>query len=99
MSNRIKLESILSQSELNLVAELNENEMKNIDKLLVASACQFWRKVSRVVSTTMSERNNKVKGIPDTYYAYRVTLLAEKGVLEIKGNPINMQFSEVRLVE
>ena len=79
------------------VAQLSESELGEIDEALVSHATRQWRKVAMVVGTTMSSLPNRVPGIPDVFYAMRVTKLVEDGVLESQGNLARMRFSEVRL--
>ena len=79
------------------VALLTEAEIRAIDEALLSNACHRWRKVARVVGTTMSELTNRVEGIPDLFYSQRVRKLVEDGRLESQGNLAYMRFSEVRL--
>jgi hypothetical protein len=79
------------------VALLTEAEIRPIDEALLSNACHRWRKVARVVGTTMSELTNRVEGIPDLFYSQRVRKLVEDGRLESQGNLAYMRFSEVRL--
>ncbi len=79
------------------IAQLSEAEVATIDDALLGQASQRWRKVAMVVGITMGELPERVKGIPDVYYARRVRALVEKGRLESQGNLDYMRFSEVRL--
>ena len=79
------------------VALLTEAEIRAIDEALLSNACHRWRKVARVVGTTMSELTNRVEGIPDLFYSKRVRKLVEDGRVESQGNLAYMRFSEVRL--
>ncbi len=87
----------LTKEQIALVNKLNEIDIKRIDKALLSNACQFWRKVARVVGTTMMEFPERIKGIPDIYYAQRIRHLVEEGKLESQGNLAYMRYSEVRL--
>ncbi len=79
------------------VAQLTETEIRAIDEALLSNASHQWRKVARVVSTTISGFTNRVQGIPDLFYSQRVRKLVEDGKLESQGNLAYMRFSEVRL--
>jgi hypothetical protein len=87
----------LTKEQVALVKKLNETDIKRIDKALLSNACEFWRKVAHVVGTTMMELPERVKGIPDIYYAQRIRHLVEEGKLESQGNLAYMRYSEVRL--
>jgi hypothetical protein len=87
----------LTEEQTALVNQLSEIEIKRIDKALLSNACQYWRKVARVVGTTMMEMQDRSSGIPDTYYSQRVRHLVEEGKLESQGNLAYMRYSEVRL--
>jgi hypothetical protein len=79
------------------VAQLSEAEIRSIDEALLSNACHRWRKIARVVGTTMSSLTNRIQGIPDLFYSQRVRKLVEDGRLESQGNLAYMRFSEVRL--
>ena len=87
----------LTEEQLALVSKLSEADVKRIDNALLSNACRHWRKVARVVGTTMMEMQDRVSGIPDIYYSQRVSRLVEEGRLESQGNLAYMGFSEVRL--
>ena len=88
----------LTQEQTELVMQLSETDLKEIDEALLSNISPQWRKVARVVGTTMNSINNKVKGIPDIFYAQRVIKLVENGILESQGNLKRMRFSEVRKI-
>ena len=87
----------LTKEQLALVNKLSEIDIKRIDKILLSNACHYWRKVARVVGTTMMELPERIPGIPDIYYAQRIRHLIEEGKLESQGNLDYMRYSEVRL--
>ena len=87
----------LTKEQIALVNKLSEMDIKRIDKALLSNTCQVWRKVARVVGTTMMELPDRIKGIPDIYYAQRIRQLVEEGKLESQGNLACMRYSEVRL--
>ena len=80
------------------VALLTQSELKLIDDGLLSNACDRWRKVARVVGTTMMTNSPaRIDGIPDIFYAKRVRDLVKRGLLEAAGNLNYMRYSEVRL--
>ena len=86
----------LTPDQTKLVEGLTDTEVKAIDKALLANTCDKWRKVARVVGTTMTELPSRVEGIPDVYYSQRVQKLVKEGLLESQGNLSYMRYSEVR---
>lgn len=87
----------LTEEQAALINKLSEIELKRIDNALLSNACQYWRKVARVVGTTMMEMQDRISGIPDIFYSQRVRHLVEEGKLESQGNLDYMRYSEVRL--
>ncbi|HLA70843.1 MAG TPA: DUF3658 domain-containing protein [Steroidobacteraceae bacterium] len=79
------------------VSKLTQAELQEMDRQLLAQASASWRKVARIVATTIRELRESIPGVPDTYYAQRVQNLVALGKLESQGNLAYMRFSEVRL--
>jgi hypothetical protein len=84
----------LTPTQVKLVEKLTA-----IDSALLANTCDKWRKVARVVGTTMMEISNQFEGIPDVYYSQRVQKLVKDGYLESQGNLSCMRYSEVRRLD
>jgi pimeloyl-ACP methyl ester carboxylesterase len=80
-----------------LVAQLTQQELQEIDRVLLQQAAHSFRKVARVVGGAMSALPARIPGIPDVYYAQRVRNLVAQGLLESQGNLAYMRYSEVRL--
>jgi hypothetical protein len=72
---------------------------EEIDHALMSNITNQWRKVARVVMTTMSQLKTGRKPVlqNDLYFARRVALLADKGLIENKGDLDRMRECEVRL--
>ena len=98
-SHDLQPDRTLSAEEKKRVEALTEADVAEIDAALLANACEHWRKVARVVGTTMSELPNRVPGIPDVYYSLRVQKMVQEGVLEAQGNLSHMRYSEVRTAQ
>ena len=96
-SHDVEPDPDLTEEQRALINKLNLEDIQEIDKALLANACDYWRKVARVVGATMMELPERVPGIPDIYYAERIKELVKKGLLESQGNLSYMRFSEVRL--
>lgn len=89
----------LTPEQEDLVSKLEDSEVERIDEALLSNISDYWKKVASVVGATMMDLKNRVEGIPDVYYANRIILLVEKGLIESQGNLKRMRFSEVRLVQ
>lgn len=96
MTNEFELPP-LTREQHDKIARLTDAQVQAIDAELLAHVTTRWRKVARVVGTAMGQMENRIVGIPDIYYAERVGILAERGLVEIFGNPAFMRYSEVRL--
>ena len=86
----------LTDEQLDLVRRLSNEQVRKIDDALVSNASHQWRKVARIVMSTMMELNDSL-GLPDIYYAQRVLSLVDAGRLEAQGDLKYLRFSEVRL--
>lgn len=81
-----------------IVGKLSSDDLTKIDEGLLSNCCDRWRKVARVVGTTMtSDGQYRYEGVPDIFYSQRVKALVERGLLESQGNLDFMRYSEVRL--
>ena len=88
----------LAPEQQAVVDMLRADELATIDEGLLANCCDQWRKVARVVGTTlMRDSGYRFTGVPDVFYAQRIRLLVERGLLEAQGNLDFMRYSEVRL--
>jgi uncharacterized glyoxalase superfamily protein PhnB len=90
-------DTLLDEEEREAVSLLTAQDLKLIDEALLANIASSWRKVARVVGTAMIELNEQLPGVPDEFYAQRVTALVQTGRLQSQGNLDHMRFSEVRL--
>lgn len=89
----------LTFSQVKLVEKLTKEDIQVIDNALLNNTCNKWRKVARVVGTTMMEISNQFKGIPDVYYSQRLQKLVRNRYLESQGNLSYMRYSEVRKLD
>lgn len=81
------------------VAGLTDAQIKAIEENILENASPEWSKVSRIVLTTMIERQEGVTGLPESFYCERVAHLVKDGRLEARGELSDMHAGEVRLVE
>jgi Protein of unknown function len=71
---------------------------EEIDVLLLANSSKAWRKVARVVGTSMQQVNQKDRvNKDDLYFAKRVEFIVNKGLLEYEGDLNDMRSCEIRL--
>jgi hypothetical protein len=81
------------------VDQLNDAQIKDIDRNILENVSDQWTGVSRVVLTTMIERDEGVTGLPEVFYLERVQTLAREGLLDSSGDLSDMKSSQVRLPE
>jgi hypothetical protein len=71
---------------------------EEIDVLLLANSSNNWRKVARVVGTSMQQVDQKDRiNKDDFYFAKRVDVLVSNGFLEYEGDFNDMRNCEIRL--
>jgi Protein of unknown function len=87
----------LTEDQALLIAALPAELVTQIDDALLAQATPRFRKVARIVGQVMQSFSDAASGVPDVYYAQRIAKLVNAGLLERRGNPLRMRFSEVRV--
>jgi hypothetical protein len=89
----------LTAAQQEAVSRLTEADLLAIDAATIANIVDNWRKVARVVGTTISEFADQslYPGLGDVFYAQRIRLMVEKGLVEAVGDLKRMGYSEVRL--
>ncbi len=97
MTEEGDLDSAPTAAEVKLIKKLTPEQVKRIDAALLSNSDSQWRKVARVVGTTMMQLRGEYPGLPDVYYSGRVAELVAAGELQSQGNLRRMRFSEVRL--
>ena len=90
-------ENVIDPADQEAVDKLTPDQIADIDRALLSDCAHSWRKVARIVGSAMSEVGNKPPGLPDSFYAQRVGILVQRGLLESQGNLAYMRYSEVRL--
>lgn len=83
--------------ELAQIRRANPTEAAAVDALILQSCTDHWRKVAMVVGTSLKEFDAKFPHLPYVYMPVRIIEMERGGVLEVKGDPMAMRFSEVRL--
>ena len=91
-------DSELSEKQTKAVQKLTPTQVEHIDGVLLNNTDDNWRKIARVVGSSMLELQNQYQGIPDIYFAQRVRKMVLGGTLESQGNIDRMRYSEVRRV-
>jgi hypothetical protein len=87
----------LTHAEKIVVESLPVAFVERVDAVLLSHAKKRERKVAMVVGLAMMDNELRVLRLPDVYYAQRVKLLVQKGLLLAEGNLDYMRYSEVRL--
>ncbi len=90
-------DTFLDPEDEEYVSLLAPQDLELIDEALLANCAPSWRKVARVVGSTMTSLRERLSEVPDGFYARRVIGLVENGKLESQGNLEHMRFSEIRL--
>ncbi len=96
MYEEIKDDPPLNTEQQDKVEALSAAELNAIDNALFENTTHHWRKVARVVMSSMQALNGRVKGAPDIFYGQRVKALVKSGQLESQGNLNRMRHSEVK---
>ena len=71
--------------------------LRRIDAALLSHARKTNRKVSMIVSLTMMDPSLHVPGLSDVFFAQRIRMLVDKGLLVAEGTLGYMRYTEVRL--
>jgi hypothetical protein len=87
----------MSPEQASVAASLTLELIERIDTELLSHARRSSRKVAMLVGMAMGNEAVRVPGLPDVFYAQRVRILVEKGLLIGEGNLSFMRHSEVRL--
>jgi hypothetical protein len=87
----------MTPDEEAVASKLSPEMVRSIDAALLSHARTRERKVAMIVGSAMMDPNVRVPGLPDLYYAQRVKLLVQRGLLVAEGNLDYMRYSEVRL--
>ena len=72
MDEEIKDDQSLTVEQQAKVEALSVVELNAIDNALIENTTHHWRKVARVVMSSMQGLEGRVKGIPDVFYGQRV---------------------------
>lgn len=80
----------------NLIAQLSEEDVRDIDALLLSYISERWSKVAKVVADAMFRAPEGREAIPDIYYARRLYEYVGRQVLEHRGFLGHMRYCEVR---
>jgi len=71
--------------------------LRRIDAALLSHARKTNRKIAMLVGLTMMDPSLRVPGLPDVFYAQRIRMLVDRGLLLADGSLGYMRYSEVRL--
>ena len=88
----------LNEEQAISVDKLTPVQVDHIDEVLLSNTAGTWRKIARVVGSSMIELQNQYQDIPDIYFAQRVRKMVLNGTLDSQGSIDRMRYSEVRRV-
>jgi len=89
----------MTEEQRDFTSLLSLKKLEAIDAYILKCAKERYLKVAMLVANVLMNKDIHVEGTPDIFYAKRVRLLVENGLLESQGNLQYMRFSEVRLVQ
>jgi hypothetical protein len=89
----------LTTAQQEAVNRLTAADLQTIDAAILANVVDNWRKVARIVGTTMNAYADQklYPDLVDVFYVQRIKLMVEKGTILSTGNLNRMGYSEVRL--
>ncbi|WP_372743183.1 DUF3658 domain-containing protein [Neptunomonas sp.] len=96
MDDEPKFDPPLTPEQQAQASALSDSELTEIDEAILRNTDTNWRKVARVVGSTMLNLEGKHKGLPDVFYAQRIKSLVKGGLLVSQGNLNRMRQSEVK---
>ena len=95
-TEEIPLDPELTAEQMELVSKLSNEQLEEIDAALLFVVGEHYRKVAMVIAMAMENLENRVEGIPDTFYSTRVAWLVLEGKLVSQGDLRSMRYSEVK---
>jgi hypothetical protein len=89
----------LTTAQQEAVNRLTAADLQTIDAAILANVVDNWRKVARIVGTTMNAYADQklYPDLVDVFYVQRIKLMVEKGMILSTGNLNRMGYSEIRL--
>lgn len=96
--HELDLDSDLSPDEERSAAMLTPVQLAEIDAALLQACSPRSRKLAMIVATAMHNLPQRIDGLPDVFYARRVSAMVASGKLEAIGDLRRMRYSEVRLL-
>jgi hypothetical protein len=96
-SHDIDRDGPLTPQEQVAADALSLDMLRRIDAALLSHARKTNRKVAMLVGLTMMDPSLRVPGLPDVFYAQRIRMLVDSGLLLAEGSPGYMRYSEVPL--
>jgi hypothetical protein len=91
--------SLLTPEQETQARLLTADDLESIDECLLSHTSHQWRKVARVIGSTMAVVGHRFPKIPDVFYSQRIKHFVESGVIEAVGNLNRMRHSEIRLAD
>jgi len=96
-SHDIDPDGPLTPQEQAVADALTLDLLRRIDAALLSHARKSNRKIAMLVGLTMMDPSLRVPGLSDLFYAQRIRMLVDRGLLLAEGSLGYMRYSEVRL--
>jgi hypothetical protein len=87
----------LSDEQQKRVSLLTAEEIATLDAAILRNCSTQFRKIARVVGSSLGELQEIIPNVPDLFYAQRIRQLIADGKLESQGNITAMRFGEIKL--
>lgn len=84
--------------ELELIRKATPAEQDQVDALLIRTCSVRWQKVATVVGRLLDEFEGRFAHLPYVYLQVRLLELRDRGLIDARGNVMQMRASEIRLV-
>ena len=89
----------MTDREAEMVDKLSKSDLETIDELLIDNISREWLKSSFVIGGVMLKVPDEYEELPDVFYSTRLILLAEAGLIAVRGDLRKMKHSEIQLTE
>lgn len=91
------LDGSTTQLQAEIVANLTESDIETLDGLLIANIDDVWLKTAFVIGGVMLKVPDEYEEVPEAFYAERLSVLKDKGLIVVKGDLSKMKDCEIQL--
>ena len=79
------------------IERLDGHDIEQIDQAILAALSHSWKKAGFITAGVMIAAPDEYEDLPESFYVLRIEELAKSGQIEIKGEPLELKTSELRL--